>query len=95
MGDANASLKKLTYMNRYFVTFQTTKVSDFDEIGRPIFKTKKFVIQCNDEMDAKEVASDIYSIDGVKYLRISHTGGFKDRESIDRDVYAQVINKLI
>ena len=82
-------------MKRYFVTFQTTKVSGFNEMGTSIFKRKKFVIQCNDEMDAKEVASDIYSIDGVKYLRISHTGGFKDRHSIDRDIYAEVINKLI
>lgn len=82
-------------MKRYFVTFQTTNIVGFDEMGRPIFKTKKFVIQCDDEMDAKEVASDIYSIDGVKYLRISHTGGFKDRHSIDREVYAQVIHKLI
>lgn len=34
------------------------------------FKTKYFAVRCQSEQQAKEVASDVYSIDGISYLKI-------------------------
>lgn len=35
------------------------------------FKNKRYIIHCNTEKEAKGIASDIYSYDGVSHIKIT------------------------
>lgn len=66
-------------MKAIYVTFQI-KPTDFVKslLG---LKTSHYAIKCDNEKDAREAASDVYSIDGVTYIRINRRGRLRHRDT--------------
>lgn len=65
---------------KWYVTFHTDV----------LFRTPKkiyYYIVCDSESLAKNVASDIYSLDGVKYLRISTNIRLNGRKRVDMKLW--------
>ena len=75
-------------MKKVYVTFQIKKVVSIDNSFVPTFKTFKYAIICDNMTEAIDIASDIYSIDGVKYVNFNKCGKFKKGiEIIDKNDY--------
>lgn len=54
---------------KIYVTFQIKSISDM--------WTMRYAVECNDKEQARFVASDLYSINGVSYIRLNFSGRFK------------------
>lgn len=54
-----------------FVTFQFRPTPFAEQQG---FKTEKYAVSTNTIDEAREIAADVYSLDGVSYLRINKCG---------------------
>lgn len=51
-------------------------------------EVEKFAVKCNDMETAREVASERYSLEGIKYLRINKCGKLpKGTKIIDYQTY--------
>ena len=61
-----------------FVTFSVPHLFQKDE---------KFAVKCEDMDEAREVAQDAYSLDGIKNIRLRKCGKPRDRECMSYDNY--------
>lgn len=48
-------------------------------------KTKYYAIKCHDYDQAREIATDVCSLDGVTYVRINQCGHLKHKDTIITD----------
>ena len=72
-------------MKRY-VTCSINRVVNFvDNVGQ--FKRFKYAIECEDLTKAHEVASYLYGVDGVQYIRICKTNKDKSRTLLTQEGY--------
>ena len=69
-----------------FVTFSITKVQKIVN-NVPIYKKYKYVIECDNISKAYDVAKDVFSFDGIQYLRISKTNKDKTRIKLHQEDY--------
>ena len=65
-------------MKNIYVTFQIKPSRYFQGLG---FQTKHYAIQCANEQDAREAASNIYGLDGISYLTINKCGRLKHKDT--------------
>lgn len=78
-------------MKKIYVTFQIKKVIGFNEYT-PIFDTFKYAVECDNIKEATEIASDIYSIDGIRYLNINKSGRIKkDVKILNKNNYLKEV----
>lgn len=75
-------------IKKWYVTFHT------EQLFRRPYK-KYYIAECDSECLAKNVASDLYSIDGIKYLHISTHPNKKGRIMIDMGLWRTEINEFI
>lgn len=73
--------------SKWYVTFHT------DVLYRTPRK-KYYYAVCETEQLAKDVARDLYSLDGVKYLRLSNKINTKGRIQIDMGLWNTEINQF-
>lgn len=78
-------------MKTIYVTFQI-KPTEFISLLLGL-KTEHYAIKCDNEEQALEAASDIYSFDGITYLRINRCGKLrhKDTKIIQYENYKHAI----
>jgi len=73
--------------SKWYVTFHTDL----------IFRTPNkvyYYAECETEQLAKDVARDLYSLDGVKYLRLSNKINTKGRTKIDMGLWNKKTNEF-
>lgn len=71
-----ALVKKIDNMKPIYVTFQ---IRHPKVLG---FPTKYFAVRCKSEDDAKCVASNVYSLDGISHIRFNKCGRFGHKVKI-------------
>ena len=69
-----------------FVTCSINRVVNFVD-NVPHFKRFKYAIECEDLTKAYEVASSLYGVDGVQYIRICKTNKDKSRTLLTQEGY--------
>lgn len=69
-----------------FVTFSIKKVQKIVN-NVPMFKRHRYAIECENITKAYDVAKDVYSFDGIQYLRISKTIRDKTRIILPQKYY--------
>lgn len=74
-------------MIKWYVTFHT------DVLHRTPRK-KYYYVVCNNEQLAKNVASDINSLEGAKYLRLSNKINTKGRTQVDMSLWDKKTNEF-
>jgi hypothetical protein len=77
-------MKKKNNGKRY-VTFQMKPCDFAKAMG---IETKYYAVECNNDEEVKEIMSDVYSIDGVTYIRVNKgTTRMKGRQVLSVEEY--------
>lgn len=63
-------------MKSVYVTFRLRRV-EVSANGGLVMQAYRYAIPCTDINDAREVASDVYSIDGITHIYINKIGRLK------------------